>query len=161
MTAMTTAGALAARFAAQNDEIVALVEGCTDAAWRRVTAEEGWPVGVTTHHIAIVQEAFVRLVGRLAAGATYSPTVAMDAIDRENAAHARDFAAVGKAETLAPLRASGEAIGRLLGGLDDADLARVAGTFGGNELSVGRVVEYVVIGHAAAHLASIRATLAA
>lgn len=122
---------------------------------------EGWTVAATAHHIAVVQRAFVRLVTTLATGQTYSPSSSMDEIDRGNARHAEEYAAVGKPETLALLRTSGDAIARLLHGLGDEQFDRSAGTFGGRELRVAQVVEYVVIGHARYHLASIQATLAA
>ena len=84
----------------------------------------------------------------------------MEAVHRSNAQHARDFAAVGKPETLDALRAHGAAIAELLRSLGDDHLDRTAGVFGGRELSVAQVVERIVIGHAREHLASIRATIA-
>ena len=39
-------------------------------------------------------------------------------------------------------------------------LDRVAGVFGGNEMTVNQVLEWVVIGHTADHLGTIRGTLA-
>ena len=151
---------LADRFEAVNDEIIAIVTGCTDAQWRQPCASEGWPVGVVAHHIAVVQGAFARMVETLAAGETFSPRSSMEEVHRSNALHARAHAAVGKPETLDALRTNGAAIAQRLRSLGDEHLDRTAGVFGGRELSVAQVVEWIVIGHAAEHLASLRATIA-
>ena len=46
------AAALAERFERINQDLIATVERCSDADWRRACAGEGWPVGVTAHHVA-------------------------------------------------------------------------------------------------------------
>lgn len=161
MTATSRAEQLAAQFTAGNDTAIAAIAGCTAEGWQRITASEGWTVAAAAHHLAEVQQVFVGLVTMLANGQTCSPNTALDAVHRGNARHAEEYAAVGKAETLAILRTSGAALAQLLGGLDDAQLDSVAGTFGGQELRVAQVVERVVIGHAGVHLASIQAALVA
>lgn len=151
---------LAAQFAAVNHELSALIIGCTDEQWRQPCVDEARAVGVVAHHAAVVQHAFTGMVATLVAGETYTPNTAMDVIDQLNAQHARENAQVWKEETLGILRASEATIAQQLRSLDDAQLDRVAGVFGGHELTVAQVVEMVVIGHAGAHLASIRATVA-
>ena len=151
---------LAAQFEAVNDQVIATVTGCTDAQWRQTCAGDERPLGVVAHHVAVVQQAFARMVETLAAGETFSPRSSMEEVRRSNAQHAREHATVGKPETLDALRTSGAAIGQRLRSLDDEQLNRTAGVFGGNELSVAQVIEYVVIGHAREHLASMRATIA-
>lgn len=158
-TTSPRADELTARFNAVNDELVSIVAGCSDEQWRQITESEGWPVAVVAHHVAIVQRAFAGMVEKLAAGETYTPNVDMNEIDRLNAEHAREYANVGKPETLDPLRASRAAIAHLISGLSDTQLDHHAGVFGGNPLTVAQVLDYVVIGHAAAHLDSIRATI--
>ena len=160
MSATTTRVAdYAARFEAANGEVIALIRGCTDEQFQQPCVNEERPVGVVAHHVALVNGAFARIVEKLAAGEIYSPTMSWAEIDRGNAQHARDHAAVGKQETLDALRANGDAVAQGLRSLRDDQLERVAGTFGDRELTVAQVVEYVVIGHTAEHLASIRATL--
>ncbi len=156
----TRADEFAAQFEAVNDEIMATVTGCTDEQWRQPCASEGWSLGVVAHHIAVVHRDFIGLVEALAAGETRSPGSSMEAVHRSNAQHARDYAAVGKPETLDALRTHGAAITQLLHSLGDEQLDRTAGVFGERELSVAQVVEWIVIGHAGEHLASIRATIA-
>jgi hypothetical protein len=156
----TLAEQLALKFEAINAEAISIVEECTGEQWRRPAASEGWPVGVVAHHIAEVHQDFVGLLEALASGQARSPGDSMEGVDQSNARHAHDYAAVGKPETLDALRANGAAVARLLRGFGDAQLGRAAGVFGGRELSVAQVAEWIVIGHAAEHLASLRATLA-
>jgi hypothetical protein len=159
MSITTRTEAFTARFEAINEEVIAIVRGCTEEQWRRATASEGWLVAVVAHHIAAVNGDFTRIVNRLAAGETFSPGTSMDAVHRSNAQHARDYANVGKQETLNLLRANGDAVTQGLRKLDDAGLDRIAGVFGGHELTVAQVMERVVIGHTTVHLASIHETL--
>lgn len=151
---------LAAQLDAINDEVIAAVEACTDEQWRRPTAAEGWPVGVVAHHIAEVQQALGGAVGALAAGEFPPAAMSSASVEENNARHARDRAAVGKAETLAALRASGPELARLLRGLADEQVDSVAMVFDGNEMTVAQVVEFALVGHFGQHLDSIRATIA-
>lgn len=151
----------AAQFETLNAEVIATVEACTEEEWRRPSVEEGRSVAVVAHHIAEVQQAFDRMLAALAAGETYTPTISAEEIEANNARHAVERAGVGKAETLALLQTHGPAIAATLRGLGDDDLDRHAGSFGGHDLDVETVVEWIVVGHTAEHLASIKATLAA
>ena len=149
----------AARFEAINGELIAAVEGCSDEQWRQPCVDEERAVGVVAHHVAIVYPAFARMVGVFAAGETYTPGSGMDKIHEMNAQHAKEQAGIGKAEVRDLLRTNGAAIGVALRGLREEQFDAVAGVFGGNELSVGQVVEYVVVGHTREHLGSVRATV--
>jgi uncharacterized damage-inducible protein DinB len=160
MSTTTQTEQLTTQFEALNDEVIVVVEECSDEQWRRTTIAEGWSVAVTAHHIAVVYGVFIRLVGRLASGATFSPSASLDEVHRSNAQHARDFANAGKQETLDLRQTNGAALAQQLHTLNVEQLGRVAGVFGGNELTVEQVVQYIVIGHPQEHLASIRATVA-
>jgi uncharacterized damage-inducible protein DinB len=153
------ANELAARFAAVNDDIIATVNNCDDGAWNRVSADEQWSVRVVAHHIATAHRAFADVVDALAAGADPFANFSREALDRGNAEHARANATVGKEAALAALRANGAAAERAIRALSDAQLDRVTPLFDGRALSVADVVESIVIGHPAGHLASIRATI--
>jgi hypothetical protein len=152
---------LAAQFENLNAEVIAVVIECTDEQWHKTTESEGWSVAVVAHHIGVVHADFIPLVRRLASGATFSPSASMEDVDRSNAQHALDFADVGKQEALDVLQANGAELAEELRSLEDAQLESVAGVFGGNELTVAQVVQFVVLGHPQEHLASVRATLAA
>ena len=158
MTTTTRTEQLVARFEAVNDDVIALVNACSDEQWRR-RGDEGWSAAVVAHHIAVVHDEFMPLVRAFAGGETFSPGSSMDAVDRINADHAREFADVGKAETVDALRANGAALAHLLRTLTDDALDRTAGTYGGREMKVAQVVEWIVIGHAQSHLNSFRAAL--
>jgi hypothetical protein len=149
----------AAQFEAVNDETIAFVKECTDEQWRQPTASEGWPVGVVAHHAAEVNQAFTRIIEKIAGGETYSPTISTEEIDRNNAKHASDHVNVSKREVLALLHSNGSALARAIRSLREEQLEQTAGTFGDIELTVTQVIEWVIIGHPAEHLASIRATL--
>lgn len=45
---------LAHRFQDFNQRLIAFVEQCPADKWRRVTKAEGWPVGVTAHHVGAI-----------------------------------------------------------------------------------------------------------
>ncbi len=151
----------AAQFGDLNARAIAVVDGCGDDEWPLPSVEAGRSEAVVAYHIAEVQRAFDRMLAALAAGETYTPTVSAEEIDARNALHAVEQAGVGKAETLGLLQTHGAAIAATLHGLDDDTLGRFAGTFGGHEMTVAQVVEWIVIGHTAEHLASIETVLAA
>jgi hypothetical protein len=150
----------AARFEALNNEVIALVTGCSDEQWRQPCANEERPVGVVAHHIGTVHGDFIGIVERLASGQTFSPKASMDVVHESNARHAREHATVGKREAIEALRTNGAALARSIRSLRDEQIDQIAGTFGGNELTVAQVLEYIVLGHPAEHLGSIRDTLA-
>lgn len=160
MTATTQATQIATKFEEQQNQAVAAVSGVTDEQWQRVTEAEGWTVAATAHHLAIVQQGFLGMVEKLVAGDTYTPTLDMEAIHTQNAEHAREYAGADRAETLEILESSGAAMTGLLQRFDDDQLERTAGTFGGNDLTVAQVIEYIVIGHVREHLTSIQNTIA-
>ena len=157
---VTRTAQLAAQFAAVNDEISALIMGCTEEQWRQPCVDEAREVGVVAHHAATVQQEFTRIVATLATGETYTPGASMGEVDQFNAQQAQENAAVGKVETLDILHRSAATIAQHLRGFDDTQLERIAGTFGDHDLTVGQVIEMVVIGHAGVHRDSIRATIA-
>ena len=148
----------AAQFEAANDDLIAAVAGCADADWGRRCANEERTVGAVARHVADVYPAFAGIVATFAAGRTFSPAPSQADVDRENAATVAE-ATPGREETLAALRANGAALADQLRRLSDDQLDRVAGTFGGNELRVAQVLEWVVIGHTLEHLATVRGTI--
>ena len=160
MTVSTRSSDLATTFERGNAEAFALLNGCTEEQWQRTTIAEGWTVAATGHHLATVQQAFVGIVQKFAAGETYSPTISVEGIHRSNAKHVSEFADADKTGTLDILRSSGLDIARLIASFDDSGLDCVAGNFGGNEMTVARFIEYVVIGHVREHATSIQNTLA-
>ena len=43
---------LAKKYEAKAAELAATIQKLSDADWKKVTASEKWPVGVTAHHVA-------------------------------------------------------------------------------------------------------------
>jgi Mycothiol maleylpyruvate isomerase N-terminal domain len=145
----------AKRFEQVNSEFTRAVESSSDAQWRAVCKDEGWPFGVTAHHVAVSHAGISGLVGAMAAGAAMPP-LTMDNINEGNAAHAAEQASCTKEETAKLLRENGVAAARMVRGLSDDQLDK-AGSFLGQEMTSGQAIENVLIGHVSGHLASLKA----
>jgi hypothetical protein len=156
---MATKGmVLADRFDAEIDKAVATLEGLSDADWQRVTAAEGWTVGVTAHHYAGALEAISQLVEGLVAG---RPGM-LDGrtLDAMNAQHARDYADCTKVETIALLRKGAAVASGTMRGLTEAELRR-SGTVLVDlpQMTVEQLIHAALFAHLQEHFGSIRKTL--
>jgi hypothetical protein len=151
--------ALADDLAAANAEVMAFVRGCTDAEWKTAVPEEGWPVGVVLHHIAVGHGHGVRWLRDMAGG--QGVTESAEDIDRENADHAVRMEAVGPDETLALLEQNGAQLEATLRALSDEDLVRTApfGPAGGRVMPV-EALAAVGARHAREHLGHARSAVA-
>jgi hypothetical protein len=147
--------ALAARFDEAAGEFIAVVEQCTTEGWQAICPDEGWPVGVTAHHVADwwpVMGAFVRAI---TAGEPLPADLVEGAAGR-NDRHAVEARDCTREETLALLRERAAAVSALLRGLEDEQLERTA-LLWGRDVSALRLIERNLIGHPAAHVDGIRA----
>ena len=154
----STGESLAEKFEATNRELLGVVEGLSDKHWRMVCEGEGWPVGVTAHHVAESLGAVTGLVQAVATGAQIPP-ITMDMLNQGNAEHAVRAANVTKAETAKLLRENIAAGATLLRGLDDSQFAGTAMLpFG--EMSAAQIVEGIMIGHTGMHIEGIRTATA-
>jgi hypothetical protein len=151
---------LADQLDAVTRDFIGVVQSCTPEQWARTTGSEEWSVGVVAHHVATSYPQFDRLVQALAAGVQTIPPVSAEQLHEGNAKHAREFANAAKPETLALLQNGGNALVGTIRGLSDEQLAITTGIFFGGEMSLTQIIERILIGHPASHLASIRATLA-
>lgn len=154
------ARALAWRFAQAHEALVATVEGCTPAQWRAVCADTGWTVGVQAHHIAEGEAAIAGLVRDAAAGRPHPPTPP-GALDELNARHAKEFANVTVAETVALLRERGPAAVETYRALTDDQLALPAMPAGGPGPTVADLIEHLALGELERHGAAIRRAIGA
>jgi hypothetical protein len=66
------AESLAKKYEAKAAEMTATIQKLSDADWKKVTAAEKWPVGVTAHHVAGAHEPISGIVKTLAAGQSIS-----------------------------------------------------------------------------------------
>ena len=148
------ARALADRFEQANRELIATVEGLSDAQWKAKTASEGWSVGVVAHHVAGGHMGISGLVQKIANGEPVTPPN----IDKMNAEHAVQHANATKAETLALLRQNGAAAAAMVRSLGDAQLDQVGGSMG---MSAAQAIERILIGHVHDHHGSIRKAVGA
>ena len=158
---MTTTGeTLAQHFDAANSQIIQKVGALPDESWD-LTAPEGWPVGVTVHHIAESYEGLAGMVQTIATGGQFPP-LTQEMLDKGNAQHAIRAAGVTKAETLQLLHEWGRVAAAMLRSLTDEQLATTAPMplAGQQEMSAAEVAESVLIGHGKTHFAGVEATTA-
>ena len=151
--------ALAKAFESTAAELTATIEKLSDADWKKVTAAEKWPVGVTAHHVAGSHEPIAGLVKTVAGGQSV-PNLTMAMIDEGNAQHAQQFAACTKAETLELHKKGVASAAATVRGINDADLDRSATVLQGMPaMSAQQAVEAILINHITGHLGSIKATV--
>ena len=150
---------LAKQFESKASELTSTIEKLSDVDWKKVTAAEKWPVGVTAHHVAGLHEPISGMAKTVASGQTLPP-FAMAQLDEMNAKHATDFAGCTKAETLALHQKGAASAAAMVRGLSDAELDRSGVLLTGMpNMTVQQIVEGVLINHVAEHLQSIRATV--
>jgi hypothetical protein len=139
-------------------EATALLEGLTDADWKKTTTAEAWTVAVTAHHIASSYESATRIIKTIASGQAlphFTPLM----LDEMNARHAREFAGCTKAETIALHREGAAAAAAAVRGLSDAELAETGTVFAGMPpVSAEHLIKRILLAHMDAHFGSIRKT---
>lgn len=153
--AASSANALAQKFTEINAALIDAVAKCSTEQWRRPIAGEPRPVGVIAHHVSEVERFFAGVLS----GAIPDVALTMADIDANNARHAEDHANTSQEETVAALRANGEALVQAIAGLSAADLQESAFSIDGQELTNEQIIQFGVIGHFEEHLASIRAVI--
>jgi DinB family protein len=157
----TRAEELARKFDEACREMNKVVEGLSEADWKKVTSAEKWPVGVVAHHAAEAHAGISGLV-QMVAKAQPLPGLTMDMIHANNAKHAREQVNVTKAETLALLKANGGKASAIVRGLSDVELDRSASLLGGMPaVTAAQAIEAILINHVNEHLGSIKATTGA
>ncbi len=159
------AAALADRFERMNRELEGVVEQCSDAQWRTITADEGWSIGVVAHHVAERHHTIVEMIRRAAMGQP-EPAITMEMLDQANAAHARRCASCTKAETLELLSTNGAMAAATVRELSDDQLDRIVSVFRMRTypswvppMSVRQTIERILIGHVREHLDNILVAL--
>jgi uncharacterized damage-inducible protein DinB len=151
------AQALAARFEEANQELINVLGRLPDKSWHRLCPDEGWPVGVTAHHIAVAYPEHIRILQAIAEERPLPPLTWSD-LEQLNSRHAERHASCTRPETVDLLVRNAQAVTATLQHLSDDQLERrgsLIADFG--RLSVRQWVEQVVIGHVRVHLGSIRA----
>jgi len=131
----------------------------TELEWQSRVAD-GRKIGVVVHHVASVYPIEVQLAQTLAAGKPIEG-VTGHVIDTMNAAHAKEFDAVTKAETLELLRRNSSAAAAAVRALTDEqlDTAAPVSLNANAPLTCQFMVEDHAVRHSYHHLAKIRAAL--
>ena len=144
--------AYAAGIDAAKDRMISFVDGCTDEDWHAAPVDgDPRPVAVIVDHVAHAYEYLAGWIRQIVVGQQVE--INSDVVDALNAQHAREAAAVSKAEAAVHLRCNGAAISGLVADLATADL----------EAGDGRVrrLAQIAIRHADEHRADIETALAA
>src|SRR5262249_16236943 len=153
--------ALAKQFESKAQEATAVFEKLSDADWKKVAQGEKWSVGIIAHHVAQAHAGIAGVIKSMASGHHTAP-ISMDDINAGNAKHAKDFANVSKAETVALHKKNAAEAAALVRGLDDTALARSASALKGMPpMTTEQAVVGILIGHLEDHLGSIRKTISA
>ena len=154
------AEALAQRVAQGHQELVAFIEGCSEAEWQTYSPDEGRPVGVLVHHVASMLPAEIDLVKVLASGQSITG-VTMEMVDQINAEHADENAQSSREETLELLKRTSEMAVATLRELGDEELDQAApvSLHSDAPLTTQYFIEEHPLGHSYHHLASIRAAI--
>lgn len=153
------AESLAKQFESKAAEMTAVIKGISDADWKKTTAAEKWPVGVTAHHVAGGHEGITGIVKTLAAGQSI-PNFTMDMLNEMNAKHAKEQAGCTKAETLALHEKGAAAAAAAVRGLSDAELDKKGTVLAGMPaMTTQQAIESILINHINDHMGSIRKTV--
>lgn len=151
--------ALARQFEAKAQEAMATLERLGEADWKKVTAAEKWPVGVTAHHLAGAFEPISNMIQTVASGQSVSG-LTMEMLDAMNAQHAKEHAGCTKAETIALHRRGTATAAAVIRGLSDDQLAR-SGTvlLGVPPMTAEQLIVNGLLNHTDEHYGSIRKTV--
>ena len=148
---------LAEKFTTLNNEMLAIVENCTDEDWQKVCGGEQWAVGVVAHHVAAGHFGAIDFVRMIVAGEAI-PEITMETIDQMNAQHAKEHANCTREEVLALLRKNGSAFTGYLEGLSETDLVRTGYLAAiGGDVSAQQLIEMVILQLGGEHLDSMKA----
>lgn len=155
--------ALRSAFAATVEQFVAEVNAVPPAAWEQVAADENWTVAAVARHIAwgigVEAELIAAVLDGRPLDAIYADWANLHALNAENA---QGTARCTPADVLALTTANAGVAHAVLQRLTPHDLshATVVPILGQRTVTVANLVEWLLIGHIAGHLASMRAAVA-
>jgi hypothetical protein len=150
---------LAERLRTFTDDVIAVVEGCSEKEWGQACPAEGWTVGVTARHIGAGHFEAVGLA-RMMVNGEKLPEITMEQLVGMANEHARRHAGCTREEVLGVLRRNGAALVDYVAGLSEAELDRTGHlALAGGELTAQQFIEAVVLKSGGEHLASMKAAL--
>ena len=156
----TRAQVLADRIEQGADALAAFAKTLSPAEWKTRLPKDGRPIGVVVHHVASVYPLEIQLAQTLAAGKPIAG-VTWDAVDKMNAEHAREHAAVEKTEALDLLRRNSREASAAVRTISDEALDRAAPVSLNADapLTCQFFIEDHPLRHSFHHLARIRAAV--
>lgn len=154
------AAGLATAFERAIQDLILTLERCSEADLRTPTGNEGWPVVVVAHHVAVACPAIGGMVQLMATGQIVPP-LSMSDLDALNAQHAKEAANASRKETVQLLQTNGQATADMIRRFTDTqlDTAAVLSFSGGQPWTAADLIERALIGHPREHEGSIRASL--
>lgn len=153
--------ALAEQFHQAREEFIRVVEGCNLEQLQAQCHGEQCTVAALASHVAGVHALGAQWVQQAVRGEAL-PSITMDDVNTMNAEQTVRDANRSKDDILRDLRQHGETAEQALRDVRDDDLDRtVQFPLLGGEVTIRRLIEYVVIGDVEGHLHSVKAASAA
>lgn len=154
--------ALADRLEEGVTALASLAGSLSDAEWQARIPHDGRKIGVVVHHVGTMYPIEIELAQKLASGRPVEG-VTWDDVHALNAAHARDFDRVAKAEALDLLERSSATAAAAVRAFTDEELDRAAALSlnGDGPRTCQFMLEDHAVGHAWHHLIKIRGALGA
>lgn len=150
---------IANQFQDFNGRLIAFVQQCPADKWRRVTKAEGWPVGVTAHHVGAIHYPVLAWVQMMVEG-TPTPAITMADIDEMNRQHVQAQADCTPAEVVQLLQQEGDKVLAYLRTRNETALHRGAYLkIYDTTMSAGQLFQAVLLDSAEEHLTSLQATV--
>lgn len=141
--------------------LATFARGLTDTQWNLRLPGDDRSVGVIVHHVASVYPVEIQLAKAVAAGTPITNVTPAD-IDTMNAAHAKEFAEVGKEAALELLQRNSTDAAAAIRALSDPELNRAVpvSLYSDAPLTCQFVLEDHAVRHSYHHLARIRRAIA-
>ncbi len=138
----------------------AFASSLTEFEWQSRVPGDGRKIGVVVHHVASMYPIEIQLAQSLAKGQPVEG-VTWEVVDKMNAAHAKEFDAVSKEDTLGLLRRNSAAAAAAIRAFSDDELDQAAPvSLNANApLTCQFIIEDHAVRHSYHHLARIRAAL--
>jgi uncharacterized damage-inducible protein DinB len=154
------ADALADRCVTAVQAVIDLIAQASPDTLHRKCEAEGWTAAAVAAHVAISQDFLIERVRRIVADEEFPPFDAA-AFHSGNARAAEEHAELSPGQVNALLRDHGARAAEFVRGLsdDDLDRSRPIPAMGDDPTTAEQFVERVLIGHAEAHLQSLRQCL--
>ena len=147
---------LSKRIETFKDEVIAFVDALSDEEFNKECKTEEWTAGVTARHIGASHFGIFGLAGMVLEGKEL-PQLTFDQINEMSEKDSRAHSDCTKDDALGALRENGAKLAEFVAGLSDdqLDLKGSMPAFGG-EVTVNKMIEFVIFQSAQEHLDSMK-----